>query len=178
PTPGTPSRRRGREADDENIDPALWSPSKRVRTLYAHLGSTSTGSLLLSAPKIKSYDTSNFPPVIQHVPRVITAPNWSLATPGPSGEGWKARGQLENELEELRKQLALAQKNVQVRDHMLEEANATMVLQNLGLKRMNEALHQQEEKAVTDRAKLFKGRAQCLSSDEFFEAVKGVEEGR
>ncbi|KAJ7765178.1 hypothetical protein B0H16DRAFT_1310185 [Mycena metata] len=177
-TPGTPSRRRRREEEDENIDPVLWSPSKKLRTLYAHLGSTSAGSLLLSAPKIKSYESSILPPVIQHVPRIITAPDWSLATPGPSGEGWKARSQLENELAAVRQQLALAQKNVQIRDHMLEEANATMVFQNLGSKRMNEALHQQEEKAATDRAKLFKGRAQCLSSDEFFDAVKSVEEGR
>jgi hypothetical protein len=35
-----------------------------------------------------------------------------------------------------------------------------MVFQNLGLGKMNEALHQQEEKALTDRAKLFKGKAQ------------------
>ncbi|KAF8175511.1 hypothetical protein K438DRAFT_1771121 [Mycena galopus ATCC 62051] len=49
---------------------------------------------------------------------------------------------------------------------------------NLGLKRMNEALHQQEEKAVTDRAKLFKGKAQCLSSDDFYEAVLAIEEGK
>ncbi|KAF8181442.1 hypothetical protein K438DRAFT_1841137, partial [Mycena galopus ATCC 62051] len=65
-----------------------------------------------------------------------------------------------------------------VRDQIIEEANATMVFQNLGLKRMNEALHQQEEKAVTDRAKLFKGKAQCLSSDDFYEAVLAIEEGK
>lgn len=53
-----------------------------------------------------------------------------------------------------------------------------MVFQNMGLKKMNEALHQQEEKAVTDRAKLFKGKAQCLSSDEFYDAVKELDEGR
>ncbi|KAJ7655547.1 hypothetical protein DFH06DRAFT_992156 [Mycena polygramma] len=177
-TPGTPSRRRRREEEDENIDPALWSPSKKVRTLYVHLGSTSAGSLLLSAPKIKSYDSPILPPVVQHVPRAIAAPDWSLATPGPSGEGWKARSQLQNELAAVQQQLALAQTNVLVRDQMLEEANATMVFQNLGLQRMNEALHQQEEKAATDRAKLFKGKAQCLSSDEFFDTVHSIEEGR
>ncbi|KAJ7340827.1 hypothetical protein DFH08DRAFT_812005 [Mycena albidolilacea] len=53
-----------------------------------------------------------------------------------------------------------------------------MVFQNLGLGKMNEALHQQEEKALTDRAKLFKGKAQCLSSDDFHCAVVEVEETR
>ncbi|KAF8210754.1 hypothetical protein K438DRAFT_1710303 [Mycena galopus ATCC 62051] len=169
--PQTPSCRRSWD-EMENIDPVLWSPSKKMRSLYAHLGSTSTGSLLLSSPKIKSYDTSILAPVIQHVPRSIETPNWTLSTPDEAQEGYKTRGQLEAELAELRKQLALAHQNVTVRDNILEEANATMVFQNVGLKKMKEALHQQEEKAATDRARLFKGKAQVLSSDEFTNQVK------
>ncbi|KAJ7429685.1 hypothetical protein FB451DRAFT_987050, partial [Mycena latifolia] len=154
------------------------SPSKKMRTLYAHLGNTSTGSLLLSTPKIKSYDTTIIQPVVQNVPRVLPTPKWSLATPETSQESYKTRGQLEAEIVELRKQLGLAHQNVNVREQMLEEANATMVFQNMGLRKMNEALHQQEEKATTDRAKLFKGKAQCLSSDEFYEAIQEMEEGK
>ncbi|KAJ7443907.1 hypothetical protein B0H11DRAFT_1931332 [Mycena galericulata] len=133
---------------------------------------------LLCAPKIKSYDTVILPPVVQDVPRALQTPNWSLSTPGGSKESYKTRGQLEAEIDELRKQLGLAHQNVDIRDQMLEEANATMVFQNMGLKKMNEALHQQEEKAVTDRARLFKGKAQCLSSDEFYRAVQDIEEGK
>ncbi|KAJ7195477.1 hypothetical protein GGX14DRAFT_377056 [Mycena pura] len=162
----------------ENIDPVLWSPSKKMRTLYAHLGSTSTGSLLLSSPKIKSYDTAILAPVIQHVPRSIETPNWTLSTPDEPEESYKSRGRLEAENAELRKQLALAHLNVTVRDNILEEANATMVFQNVGLKKMKEALHQQEEKAVTDRARLFKGKAQVLSSDEFTNQVKEMNTAR
>ncbi|KAJ7150677.1 hypothetical protein C8R46DRAFT_914663 [Mycena filopes] len=156
----------------ENIDPALWSPSKKMRTLYANLGSTSTGSLLLSSPKIKSYDTSILAPVIQHVPQSIKAPDWSLLSSGDADKGYKTRGQLENEIAVLRAQLTLAKQNVVVRDCIIEEANATMVFQNVGLKKMKEALHQEEEKAATDRARLFKGKAQVLSSDEFANQVK------
>ncbi|KAJ7883672.1 hypothetical protein B0H14DRAFT_2564749 [Mycena olivaceomarginata] len=36
----------------------------------------------------------------------------------------------------------------------------------------------QEEKSATDRARLFKGKAQCLSSDEFFQAVGEIETNR
>ncbi|KAJ7511036.1 hypothetical protein B0H11DRAFT_1700953 [Mycena galericulata] len=177
-TPQTPSRRRSREDDLENIDPALWSPSKKMRTLYSYLGSTSAGSLLLHSPKIKSSDNPILPPVIQNVPSAISTPNWSLSTPGTSTEPYKTRGQLEEEISVLKKELALAHQNMTVRDQIIEEGNATMVLQNLGLKKMNEALHQQEEKAATDRAKLFKGKAQCLSSDEFYQAVVDIEKGR
>ncbi|KAJ7767980.1 hypothetical protein DFH07DRAFT_769490 [Mycena maculata] len=115
-----------------------------MRTLYMHLGQTSAGSLLLSAPKIKSYDAAIVTPVVQHVPHSIPTPNWLLLTPEPSEGSYKTR-----------------ETAVTVRDQILEEANATM-----------------EEKAATDRAKLFKAKAQCLSSDEFYEAVKGIEEGR
>ncbi|KAJ7346192.1 hypothetical protein DFH08DRAFT_701616 [Mycena albidolilacea] len=176
--PQTPSRRRGRDDGDENIDPELWSPSKKMRLLYVHLGSTSAGSLLLSSPKLKSYNTSVLPPVIQHVPTAITTPEWSMCAPNTGDEPYKTRRQLEAENTALRKQLGLAHQNVVVRDHIIEEANATMVFQNMGLKKMNEALHQQEEKAATDRAKLFKGKAQCLSSDDFYAAVVAVNAGK
>ncbi|KAJ7468879.1 hypothetical protein B0H11DRAFT_1869004 [Mycena galericulata] len=177
-TPQTPSRRRSREDDLENIDPVLWSPSKKMRTLYAYLGSTSEGSLLLRSPKIKSSDNAILPPVIQNVPSAVSTPNWSLSTPSTSSEPYKSRGQLETEIAVLKKELVLVHQNITVRDQIIEEGNATMVLQNLGLKKMNQALHQQEEKATTDCAKLFKGKAQCLSSDEFYQAVVNTEKRR
>ncbi|KAJ7435616.1 hypothetical protein B0H11DRAFT_1937446, partial [Mycena galericulata] len=165
--PETPSRRRARDDEDENLDPALWTPSKKMRTLYAHLGNTSAGSLLLRSPKLTTSDNAN--PLTRH--------------PAPPELDCEAQlvaldAGLEAENEELRKQLALAHQNVTVRDHIIEEANATMVFQNMGLKKMNEALHEQEEKATTDRARLFKGKAQCLSSDEFYREVQALEEGR
>ncbi|KAJ6459129.1 hypothetical protein C8R47DRAFT_994810 [Mycena vitilis] len=173
----TPSRRHPRDDDnDENIDPALRStPSKKMRTLYAHLGSTTAGSLLLRTPKVKSYTNPIVPPVVQHVPQSIPKPDWSLATPEAAHEPYKTRGQLEAENSALRKQLAVAHQNVAVRDQIIEEGNATMVFQNMGLRKTNEALHQQEEKAKTDRAQLFKGRAQCLSSDEFQKTADEIE---
>ncbi|KAJ7776818.1 hypothetical protein DFH07DRAFT_731535 [Mycena maculata] len=173
----TPTRRRPRDDDNEleNIDPALLSPSKRVRTLYAHLGRSSAASLLLSSPKIKSYNNPILTPVVQHVPHAIPTPDWSLSTPGSRKDTYKTRGQLEAQIAELQNQLALAQQNVHVRDQIIEEANATMVYQNMGLRKMNQALFQQEEKAATDRARLFKGKAQCLSADEFFDALKEIQ---
>jgi hypothetical protein len=80
--PQTPSRRWGRDNDDENIDPELWSPSKKMRSLYAHLGRTSAGWLLLSSPKLKSYNTTAIvAPVVQHVPTTIPTPEWALCIP-------------------------------------------------------------------------------------------------
>jgi hypothetical protein len=173
----TPSRRCGRDSGEENINPELWSPLKKMRSLYAHLGSTSAGSLLLSSPKLKSYNTSILPPVIQHVLTAIPTPEWSMCAPNTGDEPYKTQGQLEAENAALQNHLGLAHQNVVVRDHIIEEANATMVFQNMGLKKMNEALHQQEEKVATDCAKTFKGKAQCLSSDDFYAAAVAVNAG-
>ncbi|KAJ7242241.1 hypothetical protein C8J57DRAFT_1084432 [Mycena rebaudengoi] len=162
--PYSPSPKRRRDGD-ENIDPELLSPSKRMRSLCAHLGAMSAGSLLLSSPKIKSYNNPILVPVIQHVPRSLPAPDWSLTSSSPVKEGYKTRGQLEAQIKALQEQLGLAHQNVNVRDRMLEEANATMVFQNMGLRKTNEALHQQEEKAATDRARLFKGKAPVVYGD-------------
>ncbi|KAJ7310055.1 hypothetical protein DFH08DRAFT_823332 [Mycena albidolilacea] len=149
-----------------------------MRSLYAHLGTTSAGSLLLSSPKVKSYNTAILPPVIQAVPCSLATPNWTLSNPSTSTEPYKTRGKLETTVTDLQNELTLACQHVVVRDQIIEQANATMVFQNMGLKRMNEALYQKEEKGTADRAKLFKGKAQCLSSDEFYNAVRELDEGR
>jgi hypothetical protein len=87
-------------------------------------------------------------------------------------------GQLKTTVNDLQNKLTLACQHVVVRDQIIGQANATMVFQNMGLKRMNEVLYQKEEKGMADRAKLFKGKAQCLSSDEFYNAVRELDEGR
>ncbi|KAJ7461084.1 hypothetical protein FB451DRAFT_1044601, partial [Mycena latifolia] len=173
----TPTRRHSHD-EYENINPVLLSPSKRIRTLYTHLGSSTAASLLLHSPKIKSYNNPILPPAIQQVSRSLTAPNWSLSSPGPNDASYKTRGQLKAENAELRAHLKLTRQNMTVQDHIIEEAHVTMVFQNMSLQKTNEALHQQEEKAATDRAKLFKGKAQCLSLDEFYSAVVAIDDER
>ncbi|CAK5283015.1 unnamed protein product [Mycena citricolor] len=153
----------------ENESADIWTPSKKIRLLYAHLVTTSTGSLLLSMPKITSRTNPIHPPVIQTMPSALLQPDWSLALQGSSTDSWKSQHQLESKLTELQAHLKRAQVQLQVQSQMLQEANATMVFQNIALKKTNEALHLQEEQATNDRARLFEGQAQCLSSDEFFD---------
>jgi hypothetical protein len=50
----------------------------------------------------------------------------------------------------LRKQLGLVHQHAIMQGQIIKEANATLVVQNLGLKKMNDALHEQEGKDVTD----------------------------
>ncbi|PPR01047.1 hypothetical protein CVT26_015689, partial [Gymnopilus dilepis] len=53
------------------------------------------------------------------------------------------------------------------RDLIIEGAHAQLVLQNLHLQKANQALNKQENKKKNDRALLFAGRAQVLTSQEF-----------
>jgi hypothetical protein len=102
----------------------MWS-------LYVHLGSISSGSFLLSSPKLRLYDTTYIVKPI--VLSSIATLNWWLCTLDADSGSYKTRGQLEAELAKLQKQLALARQHITVQNHIIEEANATMVFQNLGL---------------------------------------------
>ncbi len=77
--PVTPSRRkRGPE-----IDPALYTPLKRMRIMYTALSSTSSSSFLVSKTPL----TSSIPiaaPILEAVPQ-LPHPDWSLAYGGPAG---------------------------------------------------------------------------------------------
>ncbi|CAK5276522.1 unnamed protein product [Mycena citricolor] len=175
PSPCTPARCLGDDDNhNKNGSPTLWTPSKKMRSLYAHLGASSSGSLLLSTPKITSRTNPISEPVIESMPRSLLAPDWSLAGPSLGDSSWKSRGQLEAEGEELRTHLKRAEMRERIHEQMLQSAHATMILQNMTLKKTNQALHLREERATNERARLFKGQAQCLSSDDFFNEVQAL----
>ncbi|CAK5274064.1 unnamed protein product [Mycena citricolor] len=97
PSPCTPARCLGDDDNhNKNGSPTLWTPSKKMRSLYAHLGASSSGSLLLSTPKITSRTNPISEPVIESMPRSLLAPDWSLAGPSLGDSSWKSRVQALN----------------------------------------------------------------------------------
>ncbi|KAF8156974.1 hypothetical protein B0H34DRAFT_634206, partial [Crassisporium funariophilum] len=141
------------------------TPSKRMRSLYAGLGATASGSFLVSKDPIMSA-TPIIPPVLEAVPRSIPQPNWSLATKTPV-KTWQSRESLMLENEILRQHLQQAHTHVHARDLIIEGAHAQLVVQNLHLGKTMQALNKRENKKKNDRSLLFNGKAQVLSSDEF-----------
>ena len=71
--PATQTLRRVR---DPNIDPALYTPSKRMRMMTSALAGTASGSFLVSNNPVTS-QSSIMHPVLEHVP-VLPSPDWGL----------------------------------------------------------------------------------------------------
>ena len=104
------------------------------------------------------------PPVLEAVP-VLPEPDWSLAH--ASTGSYITRDQLAKENELLKTSLADAQLQIRARDAMLEGSHAQLVVQDLTLQKMHQALFNRENRTKNDRSLLFNGKAQVLSSDEF-----------
>ncbi|KAF8876881.1 hypothetical protein CPB84DRAFT_1736288 [Gymnopilus junonius] len=142
--PTTPSRRRLREPE---IDPDLYTPTKRMRILYSGLASTSSGSFLVSKVKL----TSSMPiidPILESMPP-LQAPDWTLAYQSPNSQ--KTRQQLQEENGVLRTNLQMAHIHVHAQDGIIEGAHATMVVQNIHLRKLNGALYAKETDKSSDR---------------------------
>ncbi len=174
-TPESPTRRRipgqlGAVARDPCIDPMLYTPSKRMRSLYAGLSLTSSGSFLVSKAKITS-STPILHPVLE-APPTLPDPDWDLLNGGSIDKAWVTTKEVQKENQVLRESLVTAHLHIKSRDMMLEGAHAQLTYQNLHLEKMNYALKNKEERTKNDRALLFDGTAQVLSSTEFENKIK------
>ena len=171
--PSPLSRKRHRS---DVIDPSLLTPSKRMRALHANLSATSTGSILVSAVKATSLTLKIISPVLESPP-VLPEPDWNLAKM-PLVPAYMTRNQLINENTALKSNLEHAQLQLHARDAMLEGAHAQLVVQNLSLQKLNQALFNKENRKTNDRALLFDGRAQVLSSDSFTAKISDAAQKR
>ncbi|KAF8969033.1 hypothetical protein BDZ97DRAFT_1654424 [Flammula alnicola] len=167
----TPSRRRR----DVEIDPELYTPMKRMRTLYAGLSSTSSGSFLVS----KTLHTSSTPilaPVLEAVPPTLPRPDWSLAY-GHSVDSYKTRQHLQEENELLRTNLRWAHTISCAQDGIIEGSSATMIVQDLTLRKLNGALHGKETEKASNRTLVIDAsKGQCYSQDSIREGIFEQEE--
>jgi hypothetical protein len=165
---------RRRHIDDTDIDPHLFTPSKRMRALVSGLSATSSGSILVSDVKATSSSIRLISPVLE-APPALPEPDWGLVKPTYS---YMTRDQLAQENEQLRKSLINAQMQMRARDAMLEGSHAQLVLQNLTLQKTHQAFFNKENWSKNDRTLLFDGKAQVLSSDDFTDKVSNATERR
>ncbi|TFK16896.1 hypothetical protein FA15DRAFT_650704 [Coprinopsis marcescibilis] len=170
--PSTPSLRR--TAAHLDADPALFTPSKRMRSMYAALSSMSSGSILLSKAPITS-NTTIAPPLIEDLPP-LKQPDWSLATRRPVNVSHE---RLEQENEILRTHLKYAATVNQAQAGIIEGAHATMVIQNLHLRKLNGALYGREKRREPTRTLVIdSSRGQVFSSAEVLEGLRLQEEAK
>ena len=140
--PETPSHHRHRVVDP-NIDPDLYTPSKRMRLMQSALASTSSGSLLVSKAKLTSEAARRLiaPPVLENLPE-LPQPNWDLIYERilpPTKED------LANRCQELVESLHRAHDITVAQQVMLEGASAQLVIQHMTLEKLNESLHLKED---------------------------------
>jgi hypothetical protein len=171
----TPIASTSKHTLDSDIDPALFTPSKRIRLLSSAMASTSSGSLLVSKTRITSeYQLSS--PVFE-VPPELPQPDWSLLEiPCSSGRN---RNDLEEENRKLTKSLRRARLQIRAHELIDEGTQAQLVVQNLTLIKMKECLHAKENRKKSDRAKLFpQGKGRVLTADDFAEEMRRSAEKR
>ncbi|EGO04632.1 hypothetical protein SERLA73DRAFT_68316 [Serpula lacrymans var. lacrymans S7.3] len=113
---------------DDSIDPALFSPSKRVRIMTASLAKTASGSCFVSKALVTSSSLITKP--VLKGPPDIPISKWSLVAPTAS-----VSKMLHNDLKlyasKPRDSLMLAKQHVQGRDTIIEGAHAQLVIQDV-----------------------------------------------
>ena len=135
---------------DPNIDPALYTPSKRARTFSSAISHTSSAFLLSPTPVTSSHPI--IPPVFEGAPP-LAQPDWSLL----NSHALQPRtiSEYEAEVFKLRMVLGLANMQVRVCNGIIEGDRAQMVKQNLHLGKLQSTLHSKENKKKTDQTRLF-----------------------
>ncbi|KAH7908110.1 hypothetical protein BJ138DRAFT_1013419 [Hygrophoropsis aurantiaca] len=171
-SPVTPTRRNLRP----DIDPADYTPSKRMRLMTAALASTASGSFLVSKTPVTSL--SKIPAPVLEGPPDMPNPDWSLLHT-PRRPSQMSRNDLEIHASELHNSLSRAKKHIQGRDAIIEGTHAQLVVQNIFTMKQSQALHGKENRKETDRTKLFpEGKGRHLTSEGFMNEVDRSESAR
>ncbi|KAJ7814455.1 hypothetical protein B0H13DRAFT_1664787 [Mycena leptocephala] len=174
--PVTPARR----TRDPNIDPALYTPSKRMRMMTSALGGTASGSFLVSKVPVTSR-SHIAPPVLEgplHIPTgppILPMPNWDLLRGSrPEDIANMSAQALRERVHSLTSSLAISQQHLLARDGIIQAANAQLIVQNIFVGKQSEALHAKETKKSKKREKvkvLADGKGRHLTDLEFIDSL-------
>ena len=125
-----------RSPPKRQIDPAsnpdLATPSKRMRFLAAGLANTSSGSILISKARVSHLEMAKhiMPPVVEHVPKELEHPDWSLLRCSTLLSSL-SKGGLEERCEALTENLERSHKIITAQSVINESANVQLAIMNL-----------------------------------------------
>ena len=159
-----------------HLDPALYTPSKRIHLLDSSLASTSSGSCLIQKARITSaYEIA--PPVLEALPE-LPQPDWSLLSNSPLST-YSSREQVHKLNDKLAESLQWAHDQILAYQLINEGAQAQLIVQDLTLRKLKESLFTKENKQKNDRTKLFpQGKGRVLTDDAFTEEIKRMDDAR
>ncbi|TFY81374.1 hypothetical protein EWM64_g2638 [Hericium alpestre] len=154
------------------------TPSKRIRLMTANLSQTTSGSFLVSKPKMTTLNRIA-PPILQRAPfSAILEPNWSLICEMSKHEHLSHQDLAEG-VKALTLNLRLAQLHVEAQDGIIESANAQLVIQNIYTDKLHHALFEKETKKVSkaNRVVLNVGGTH-LTDEEFIQEMEHRKQAR
>jgi hypothetical protein len=159
---------------DPQVDPQLYTPSKRRRTLVAALASTSSGSFLVTSKPITS--VKSIPKPVLEKPFPLPEPDWSYSRIQPCQLENMTRSQLVAKLNSTAANLDLARQQIISRDAVIAGTQAQLCVQHLHLLKTNAALHCKELDELEGTEKNVRvipdHHGQVLNSNEFIQKVE------
>ncbi|KAJ7071839.1 hypothetical protein B0H15DRAFT_793183 [Mycena belliarum] len=174
--PVTPLRR----VRDPNIDPALYTPSKRMRMMTSALAGTTSGSFLITKAPVTSR-SSIAAPVIEQPPE-MDLPNRNLIDDNqPENIEHLSAAALRARVAELTSALTVSRQHLAAREGIIEAANAQLIIQNIFVGKQSEALHAKEQKKSKKRGKVKgteDGQCRHMTATEYIEALEKEERER
>lgn len=172
--PATPKRLR-----DPASNPDMPTPSKRMRLLEAGLRNTTSGSFLVGKAKATHACMSKLisPPIIEKPP-LLPVPNWNLLQRERELDEYSKR-ELMDRVAVLEDGLGKAQAMVLAREAVIEGQSAQMVIQAMGMEKMNRTLHEKEKGKSSEKTILFPGgKGRHLTSDEVITKKRELENAK
>lgn len=158
---------------DNSIDPALFTPTKRMR---ASLAMSVTGSFLSSNLPIDP-STPLHLPVLESAPSSLPQPNFNLVDSAEDLDQL-SRDELEDHIKSLTHNLSLAKRHIQVHKGINEAANAQLVMQHMHAEKLQVALLEKPKKRTDDRRSIIfgDGKGRVVTSLEVVSELEKLEE--
>jgi hypothetical protein len=136
---------------------------------YSALGSTSSGSLLLSKTTLTSSYKIAAPVMTK---TTLPQPDWSVLWESPA-KGYQSRESMKKREEDLLKSLHDARRVIQDREQISEAQTAQIIIQHLELTKMIQSLEAKDTRKKSNRTVLFPGGfGRHLTAPEFVQQLE------
>lgn len=158
---------------DPAIDPSLFTPSKRMRSVYASLAMSKSASFLVSKEVITSEDS--LPPLaLEQRPPYIGVPDWNAGRRCLDRLADESSDDIK-ELTELFERAKLESRSYQ---NIAEGAQAQLVLATLHNAKLQVALFEKERGKSGDNVRLGNGMPRVWTSEESREEVRTKQQAK
>ncbi|KAJ7137998.1 hypothetical protein C8R44DRAFT_868350 [Mycena epipterygia] len=139
----------------------MFTPHKHMRMLGIGLASTSSGSFLVTKPKLTHLDIGKLgAPVFERIPDELREPDWEILRRSTALPNY-TWSRLETRCESLEQELLDAWKLLRAHEVISEGQNAQLIVQNMGMDKLKKATDKATKKAKREAWKAEKVRLEA-----------------